>query len=95
MKYIRLKNGTIELNREEIEREIIKEADTIKDLCDMFVVEYQTKKKNIFGSFNKAYEEYIECPIDMGGFNLYGAVWTDKGLIYVAKLNRKGEWELL
>ena len=26
---------------------------------------------------------------------LYGAVWTDKGLIYVAKLNDKGELELI
>jgi hypothetical protein len=26
---------------------------------------------------------------------LYGAIWTDKGLIYVAKMNEKGELELL
>lgn len=26
---------------------------------------------------------------------VYGAIWTDKGLIYVAKMNDKGEWELL
>ena len=25
----------------------------------------------------------------------YGAIWTDKGLIYVAKMNKKGEFELL
>ena len=25
----------------------------------------------------------------------YGAVLTDKGLIYVAKMNEKGAWELL
>ena len=29
------------------------------------------------------------------GDNVYGAIWTDKGLIYVAKMNDKGELELL
>ena len=28
-------------------------------------------------------------------WNVYGAVWTSKGLIYVAKMNEKGELELL
>ena len=28
-------------------------------------------------------------------FEIYGAIWTDKGLIYVAKMNDKGELELL
>ena len=26
---------------------------------------------------------------------IYGAIWTDKGLIYAAKMNDKGELELL
>jgi hypothetical protein len=26
---------------------------------------------------------------------IYGAVWTDEGLIYVAQMNKKGELELL
>ena len=26
---------------------------------------------------------------------LYGAIWTDKGLKYVAKINKNGEWELI
>lgn len=27
--------------------------------------------------------------------DVYGAIWTDKGLIYIAKMNDKGELELL
>ena len=30
-----------------------------------------------------------------GWTEIYGAIWTDKGLIYVAKMNDKGELELL
>ena len=37
MKYIRTKYGTIEINKEEIEREIVDEADTIEELCDGFI----------------------------------------------------------
>ena len=28
-------------------------------------------------------------------YNIYGAIWTDKGLIYVAKMNDKGDLELI
>ena len=80
--------------------EILSQADTIEELFDEFVVEYQTKKKNVFHLFNEAREDYIKCPIDMGGFSLYGAIWTSKGLIYKAKMkgvlpNGEIDWELL
>lgn len=74
---------------------ILKQADTIEELCDLFVVEYQTKKKKIFTSYDEAHWEYIQLPVDMGGFSLYCAIWTEKGLIYVAKMNPKWEFELL
>lgn len=28
-------------------------------------------------------------------WTVYGAIWTEKGLIYIAKMNEKGELELL
>lgn len=37
----------------------------------------------------------FERSLDYGGDELYGAIWTNKGLIYVAKMNDKGELELL
>ena len=37
-----------------------------------------------------------KCPYDiiancLEEYEIYGAIWTDKGLIYVAKMNEKGE----
>ena len=62
--------------------EIAKQADTIKELCDEFV----------FGNVIISLEEAKrDCEIG----NIYGAIWTEKGLIYVAKMNEKGELELL
>ena len=63
-------------------------ADTIEDLCDEFVcdgfVHNNLKELLEFGELGKF----------VGG-TIYGAIWTDKGLIYVAKMNDKGELELL
>jgi len=68
-------------------------ADTIEELCDEFIVfgdidkPYLTRHKFTNKEWNKQYF--------IGDRKLYGAIWTDKGLIYVAKMNDKGELELL
>ena len=67
---------------------IVKQADTIKELCDEFVVVRENGEPMIV-SLELA-KEYAKCSI-----TTYGAIWTDKGLIYVAKMNEKGELELL
>lgn len=104
MKYIRTKYGTIEENNPDIEREILAEADTIKELCDEFViylpklagVPYVVYKESSNGTlFKEAKDQYEDYKQDNQEVYCYGAIWTDKGLIYVAKLNDKGEWELL
>ena len=75
---------------------IVKIADTIKELCDEFVV-LKPDKKFLLANNNF---DYIKT-IWRGNENaeksdyIYGAIWTDKGLIYVAKMNDKGELELL
>ena len=77
--------------------EVIKSADTIEGLCDEFVlVGERLAPKHSFLTFEQAKfnfkslinQTYVE-------FAIYGAMWTDKGLIYVAKMNEKGELELL
>ena len=107
MKYIRTKDGIYEVVEDRKDgmwavvkehkpdnynfkmslRKITKIADTIEELCDWFVVirdsEYilasYSDMKNWFDSSREK----------------YGAIWTDKGLIYVAKMNDKGVLELL
>ena len=75
---------------------IEKQADTIKELCDEFVMlrlkdELNDNEPIIFKHLDLAksyFEKYL-------GYAIYGAIWTDKGLIYVAKMNKKGELKLL
>ena len=60
-------------------------SNAIKELCDEFVMIGDGKHKLDIG-----YHSYGDEKIQ-----IYGAIWTDKGLIYVAKMNKKGELELL
>lgn len=68
-----------------------KKADTIEELCDEFVVCFDSKTKPVrvdnsmfLAKHYAGKSGHIMC-----------AIWTDKGLIYVAKMNYKGEFELL
>jgi len=105
MKYIRTKDIDtliVDINQKDFIKEeyIVKEADTIEELCDELVIicnkaftkpmlydlkDLNMLKKDVWYSFNSYNWEY----------QVYGAIWTDKGLTYVAKLNKKGEWELI
>ena len=77
-----------------------KVEDTIEELCDEFVVYVKDNKLlTNLGSFESCYNWYIELKNRKGvskvDVSMFGAIWTDKGLIYVAKMNEKGELELL
>ena len=88
-KYVRTKDRVYEINPtltdEQIDISLGKNtprADAIEELCDEFVVIVDGK-------------HYIRVPASNPNFQTYGAIWTEKGLIYVAKMNEKGELELL
>ena len=72
---------------------IIKEADTIEELCDFKRVEIISDNESIAIRILGMYRELPPNPSIKTG--TYGAILTDKGLIFVAKMNDKGELELL
>ena len=84
-----------------------KEADTIDELCDEFVAEELFVETNYIAHINKSVSVEKKLDYFVNYFiesnkvtkdkllNVYGAIWTDKGLIYVAKMNEKGCLELL
>ena len=71
---------------------VIKQADTIEELCDAFV---SVDKDN--NRICHLWNELDRLLVFERGHDtyFYGAIWTDKGLIYVAKMNDKGELKLL
>ena len=73
-------------------------SENLEELCDEFV--YQTggsiSKGNPMISINdflSLKEWYVTGGINQN--NIFGAIWTSKGLIYVAKMNDEGELELI
>ena len=113
--------------------DVIKQADTIEELCDTFVeafevfdmeklkhhieeaekevpnlsgivLEYFSKNlvwtEKYFEWFNNSKKDFYKEQVlgrEKYGVKciLYGAIWTEWGLKYVAKLNKEGEFELL
>ena len=67
-------------------KDILKQANTIEELCDEFVYIDE-------GSYPEVSDE-LDL-MQTKSTIIFGAIWTDKGLIYVAKMNEKGELELL
>lgn len=75
--------------------DIIRTANTIKELCDEFVVAYEDGARIVYGDLEWA-KTKAKASLEFGNKSvIYGAIWTDKGLIYVARMNDKGELELL
>lgn len=88
----------------------IKQADTIEDLCDEFVLCKENAFHELYCDMTEVFDraEDLELPLGIKEYDeqrdlissenhwlVYGAIWTDKGLIYVTKMNDKGELELL
>lgn len=69
----------------------VAQSETIEELCDMFVYckrgFYEIYRQLDFAHYDK---EYIK-----NGGTIKGAIWTSKGLIYVAKMNSEGKLELI
>jgi len=107
MKYIRTKYAILEdkmfdsplcaFSRKEIAPLIIKQADTIEELCDNFLVEYTNGEHMMFHDFyhlKRHHDFYGQDYHHVAG--RYGCIWVvGKGLIYVAKMNKEGDLELL
>jgi len=77
---------------------VTKQADSIEELCDEYVIfckEEPNGKLLYYKGFENLKKEFIDFERDKEKVVVYGAIWTDKGLIYVAKMNEKGEFELL
>lgn len=77
---------------------IVTQANTIEDLCDGYVIEHPINAFRFF--YDK--EEMLKCLFNtcmrlfkVHELKVFGCIKTDKGLIYIAKMNGEGELELL
>ena len=74
------------------EADVISQAYTIEELCDEFVVNFECFNRSYYFIYKNSYDE-LKSDVQTFNYSAYGAIWTDKGLIYVAKMNDK--WDLV
>lgn len=70
---------------------IIKQADTIEELCDCYVIKDRDERLPFVSNTDFDYSNNK----DKNNFDVYGAIWVGVDLKSVAKMNDKGELELL
>ena len=71
--------------------QVIKQSENIEELCDEYVVWLDENNYHCFTTTNYLYVYQNRDKAKA----VFGAIWTDKGLIYVAKMNDKGDFELI
>ena len=76
------------------EADVISKADTIEELCDEFIGYFEIFNRSYYFIYKNSYDE-LKRDVQTIQYSAYGAIWTDKGLIYVAKMNDKGDFELI
>lgn len=79
-------------------KNIIKQADTIEELVDAWVFEEIEENNHFYsGRYFKLFlkETVLSFLKDKVYDNAYASIWVDGNLLKVAKLNEKGELELL
>lgn len=78
--------------------DIINQSENLEELCDCII---ETKGHTgdyfhyTYTAFDEPSKERLLDDMINQDFEVYYAIWTSKGLIYVAKMNEKGELELI
>ncbi len=85
------------------QKDVTKQADTVEELCDEYVSINKESKNHSLIEIEKDGNRYTRDKITgwietlekkLKRFDIYGAIWTDKGLIHVAKMNEQGDLKL-
>lgn len=76
---------------------VIAKGDTIEELCDLFIKKSKEEGNDYFEIgkdpiqiFDKIYDK-----TDLQHYDYYGAIWTPKGLEFVAQMNKEKELMLI
>lgn len=86
-KYIRTKDGVYEVEKklsycyldkndnEYLFEDILSQADTIEELCDEFVVKYNSFNPIIHDTLEET--EYLDKMVKIKGYTIYAAIWIE------------------
>lgn len=73
--------------------EILMEGDKLEEVCDKLVsFDNFGRVIDVYGIINLPYTRLVVKSTNFVGY-VMAAICTDKGIMYVAKMNNQGEWE--
>ena len=74
--------------------QVIKQSENLEELCDEFVCYFECFNRSYYFIYKNSYDE-LKRDVQTIQYSAYGAIWTSKGLIFVARMNDKGDFELI
>ena len=77
-----------------LKKQVIKKSENLEELCDEFILE-EKMREVIYHHKSTKFDDFKTIAILNERYTLYGAVWCEWGLKYVAKLDDKGDFELI
>lgn len=77
------------------EKSILKKAGSVAELCDEYVVRYAKRSGGRSFVSRCGDPKKVAMLHHIEDCDICGAIWTEKGLIIVAKMNKEGDLELL
>lgn len=84
---------------EKFKKTIIKQADTMDELINRYVIvsKHRNYSYKIYSKcqFGKLSRNYLLNKIKEGNTKVFGAIWTNRGLIYRAIMNEEGQLKLI
>lgn len=94
-RFVRTKDGIVESTQTVRTSSIIAKANTVKELCDEFIVAYENGSRIVYSDLDWAKAKATTSLKFGDKSTIYGSIWVDKDLIHVAEVNGYGELELL
>lgn len=74
---------------------VISSSDNLVELCDRIVIKPTKRGDKYKVMLKRKFYGYRQAFIRKNWQYIYGAVWSNGGLKYIAKMNAEGEMELL
>ena len=80
-----------------LKEQVIKQSENLEELCDMFVIMFECLNESYQGILESSYDKIKNIIQTLRIYEevVYGAIWTYKGLIFVATMNDEGDLELI
>lgn len=77
-----------------LKEQVVNQSESLEELCDEFVGYFECFNRSYYFIYKNSYDE-LKRDVQTIQYSAYGAIWTSKGLIFVAKMDNEGKLVLI